>query len=652
MEKRLLRNIPITNTKKEWICLAKRLDESSINYLVSAENTIVDKKKISIMYFYHKSNPEKAIFRVFLDKEDYITQDLTSESIKWKTGSLYNLLDRWGWYNECILVDNKSFKVLSNFLNTEEPLQALGTWQDEIKAKRLAKKHQVIKDRIDKKMKSVPKLPKSFEKWLNDTVLCHSRYVYYAYSPKKVLYGYCTHCQSNVRVEEARHNKQGICPNCKSSVTYKSIGRSGKIVDYGKAALIQKVEGNLLIRYFNVTKYYKVDYKNPTLEYLELQRCFVDKDGKIDSYEFRNFNQTGVLRWCEGISNNNSYSMFYSKAYDFTEVTLYTRNLSRVLKDSVLKYSGLKEFVSHIKHTEFPINSYINYYLSFPGLEYLVKLKLYKLVEDLLYGYYSYKDCINTKGINMHEILGINNNQLRNLQRINGGAKELKVLKGMGKTNLKLTDEQICFVAKHINFNNVVKASRYTTIHKMITYVTSQSKDNNINNTFSDWLDYIDFCKVLKYDLKNEFVLFPRHLTQSHNELSSLIADNKNELYNSRIAEMIEPLNRLFSWQSKDNVIIVPKTYDDILNEGNSLNHCVGKGSYGDKIIKGQSIILFLRNKKEIDKPFYTIELDAYTNKILQCRGKNNKSMDEEVKKIMKRFEKEKLETTLLNKAV
>lgn len=649
MDKKELRKHPIINIEPEWVRLIDKLKHTDVQYFVAAE--MLD-KDIIILNIIDKSQKDKISYRVFISKDDYITQDFTYDSVKWKTGALEFILPGNTWYKKCISIDDNSSDMLSKFLCGYSTLGfiAINRLQNQIKEKKLTDKHRIIKDIIDNKVKDVPNLPKNLDRWINEKVLFDSRYIYYNYKPNKVMEGYCTHCGHDVNIKSVKHNSKGNCPNCKSPITYKSIGKAKNVVDYGKATLIQKVKDHLVIRHFDVVKYYRDDYRNPTLEYQELQRHFIDKETKLDSYEFRNFKHTGKYRWCEGIRSNDSCSQFYSRVYDFSETVLYTSNLTNVLKDSFLKYSGLKEFAQYKGYNKFSIFSYIRNYLAFPGLEYLVKLKLYNLADDILN---SYRLEINTKGNNLFEVLGINKTQLRTLQRLNGGFKILRIIKETGKVKLNLSDEEISYIANNTRIERVIKASMYTTVHQMLEYVISQSSDiRGIDSTFSDWLDYIGYCKALKRDLKNDFVLFPVNLTKSHDELSNLIKAKKIELYNSRITEMYEVLNGLLSWEYKDKVIVVPKSYDDIIKEGDSLKHCVGKGTYGKKIIEGESIILFIRNKNEIDKPFYTVELDAYRKEVIQCRGKCNKSTDNELKKILEVYERERLSRLELNIAV
>lgn len=78
------------------------------------------------------------------------------------------------------------------------------------------------------------------------------------------------------------------------------------------------------------------------------------------------------------------------------------------------------------------------------------------------------------------------------------------------------------------------------------------------------------------------------------------------------------PLNKPFS-------VVCPHTFLDLFVEGASLNHCVA--SYIPKVSSQESKILFIRKTKEIETPFFTVEI-SQDNKIHQVKGMSQKDPD------------------------
>ena len=74
--------------------------------------------------------------------------------------------------------------------------------------------------------------------------------------------------------------------------------------------------------------------------------------------------------------------------------------------------------------------------------------------------------------------------------------------------------------------------------------------------------------------------------------------------------------------QGTDFTISYPKNASQLFNEGSTLNNCVY--SYCDLIVRGESVVLFMRDKNEPDTPLYTVELDEKTGEIIQLSGLND----------------------------
>ena len=77
--------------------------------------------------------------------------------------------------------------------------------------------------------------------------------------------------------------------------------------------------------------------------------------------------------------------------------------------------------------------------------------------------------------------------------------------------------------------------------------------------------------------------------------------------------------------------IIVPKTISAFRYEGEMQRNCVYTNGYYDLVIKRQSIIVFLREKKDV--PYVTIEFDYKNFDVLQAYGKYNKRIDADLYK-------------------
>lgn len=95
---------------------------------------------------------------------------------------------------------------------------------------------------------------------------------------------------------------------------------------------------------------------------------------------------------------------------------------------------------------------------------------------------------------------------------------------------------------------------------------------------------------------------------------NNLKKDGNWEKFNKKRIEMYEKVGDEFE-------IVVPREPVDIINEGASLNHCVG--GYLESVASGYKTILFLRKVSEPEISFYTIEVNNFN--VVQIHGKHNK---------------------------
>ena len=101
--------------------------------------------------------------------------------------------------------------------------------------------------------------------------------------------------------------------------------------------------------------------------------------------------------------------------------------------------------------------------------------------------------------------------------------------------------------------------------------------------------------------------------------------DAEEKARQERRKKMFEKLQkeRIEKFEAEDNefCIRVPKTPEEITQEGCALHHCVG--GYVDRHCDGNTNIIFLRRKGLENLPFYTIEV--YNDRVIQIHGSHNK---------------------------
>lgn len=655
LNKALLKAIPTPSPQSGWLDLAKQAP--NIHYFLSAQIKVTAHQQVLIldMYTYNNLiNIEKSTYRVFLTAQDDVTLYCADGKIKWLTSRLSLLISN----HNCIFLDVASVDAINRFFkskqkmlqntnfnemrydpyaywradNVSPQLQAIFIWQGIIRQKKLEKRHQAECHLIDKKMRTLGSLPKSFLKWVENEALYHSRYIYYQYERRKVLKGFCTHCLHDVQVTGARHNQAGICPNCGSPITFKAISRSRHIADETYVTYFQRIGKGFAIRYFHATKSYE-DYYHPKLTLEEEVRTFYFNEAKQpEFYYYGEYKNTGVYRWCP--TPAGGIAIHTPK--------IYGRNLPDVLQGTPYQYCAIDQYISHTN--QFIPYRYLQVYKICPGLEYLVKTKLFRLINYFM-DYMLPPHLQNTSARNLVELLAVNKYYLHRLQTTDAGFQEYKIYMKLSKHNLILNDKQLAFVLENFSGDTLDAFVKLLAItqkpRKTMNYLTKTAKSmkRSISIITSDWQDYLSMCQFLQYDLAIDNILYPQDLQAAHDTVLALYKAKENEVYDQCLAQMYPGLSKQYHYENDEFLIEVPKSQAELINESAALLHCVK--NYTEKIINHTSIVLFLRQRTKPAKPFYTLEIRQ--GKIIQCRTLNNQTPEERddlaVQAFLKQFE-------------
>lgn len=708
MDKRKLSAMPRVEATPEMVEMADRMP--GIKHMVTAE--LVDDNKILLLNFFEVSKLKKgkteAAFRTFLSSDDYITQDLSVSKVKWITAAFDNMQNFHIWHHEwdgnkylhiplVFIWSANDKEIMEKFFRSysrkqdESVWDAIGRFQDEVKDARLAEKHRKVLAPIDLKMEPIGDPPQEFRDWVWEHGMSFSRYGIYKETKKGKAEFECTYCKKIGTVDRAkmrlRNNEKGECPFCGSRVTYKAKGRmSCQIIDGRWFIYVDRQEKGFLLRYFNARRHIRNDSyivgalnKNRIEETLyEYSRCFwtfIGMKPVKDSYEWGVYHQRGNSRW---IPDEGKICCM--------ECILYPGNLPQAWEHTPMKYSALEILAQNIPTTAFRYEDAMDVYLKFPKLEWLCKMGLNQLAKDAVRGfqYSNMVGKIDYKADTIYGILGLTKVNTKVLQAIDGNHYELRLLQVAQKYGIQMKPEQLKEFYETFECNTeLLKAkNRKISLHKLCRYIEKESerypigdknycrwnysynryterKDPRIErkqNMANDWLEYIGWCKELKYDLSNMFIYMPNNFRKVHDRTAEeykALQDKKaaaekrrreeaarKELEQTKkaMAEIFKKSEGMdaFSIKGKGLILVVPKSGDEIRAEGEALHHCVG--GYVESVAKGETNIFFVRKADEPDKSYFTMEWNH--NKIIQCRGMKNCGMPPEVRAFTQVFEK------------
>ena len=186
----------------------------------------------------------------------------------------------------------------------------------------------------------------------------------------------------------------------------------------------------------------------------------------------------------------------------------------------------------------------------------------------------------------------------------------------------------ICYVKRYNGYlaASFIPSLTGTKVDK--SRVIDYCDDNDIS--YSSYNDFLTAVKALRLDLTDTKNLFPRNFAEMHDIYTKQYKAEQDELIARDFSEAVEKAQK-YRFAEGTYLITIPSNIEDLVVEGSSLSHCVGRMGYGKKMAEGKSVILFVREKEHPDTPFVTVELNPLSTSIIQKHGKNNSAPSQEV---------------------
>ena len=578
------------------------------------------------------SGENEPTYRVFLHDGKYDTWETEAE--KWRTANIEHLWDfrekseeekaAYGtyWYKE------HDRKLIVDFTGSEKQdiNSAVLEWQQ-------YEKHRGETEVIDAAMSLIPDIPKDFEKWaFTDAV---PQYMYYEYG-KRI--GLCTCCGKHHELkEQPKYGKEGTCPGCKRKVQYRTYKKKGRIHDWEYAALIQKIQGGYVLRFFALNQLIEQGTRSYGGMSEKIRITYNEQWNRQAIYSYHRYKTTNKIRWCNGYE----YLSAYGGRKEEERCRLYPRNLRKILKGSKLEYSGMPEFAR--TGIEFYQQDFIDKAKEYTGIEKLIKAEFYNLTNSCIS--YGSRAPIDLYQKRVKKVLGLTGEYYNLIRDKDPTWREYEVTEQCQDVGIRATWEQIQKMSQYAR--NFAIYMRHSTPHKMLKYIEGLKSEGPYamrNQEVNDYHDYLQLAAGLGYNLDDDWILYPKNLKERHDQLTEEQNERKAELEKESDDKKDRKLKRTikrkgwtrYEMETEQLLIRLPKCAHEIRKEGNAQHHCVA--NYMDRMVAGETCILFIRKKEEQDKSYYTVEVKD--NEVIQVRGKYNVAPSEDVEEFMKVFKK------------
>lgn len=182
-------------------------------------------------------------------------------------------------------------------------------------------------------------------------------------------------------------------------------------------------------------------------------------------------------------------------------------------------------------------------------------------------------------------------------------------------------------------FNHLIDVYNYNP-KSLLMYIDSLITYEAIEDVRCIARELYDYAKMMS-TISNKFDKYPRNFLTTHKiacrNYNRLKQEFSEELFKKRIRTDYECVYKGYQF-------VYPKSTQDIKDEAVQQNNCVA--SYIDNVINGKCHILFLRKRDNLDKSLVTIEVNTYTETIVQAKGKFNRDTTEEENKVIEAWNK------------
>ena len=270
------------------------------------------------------------------------------------------------------------------------------------------------------------------------------------------------------------------------------------------------------------------------------------------------------------------------------------------------------------------ILKYLRYYKQYPQFEYLMKAGLvnYAFSTQILKEIGKNKRFCKWLMKNRAEIMenGYYVDVILRAFRINKPVADLQAYK---KYRMQLSKEAELKELR-IFFKN--------DLEKFVLYIRSQN-----TNPYS-YRDYLRACNYLGLDMSMNKNRYPHDFKRwydiradEYKSLKAKIDAEKRKALYEKFAAVASKYLGLEDNKTSVYVAIIAQKPSDLIHEGETLHHCVGRMDYDQKFAREETLIFFIRTKEQPNTPLVTVEYSPTQKKVLQCYGDHDSKPTEEI---------------------
>ena len=284
---------------------------------------------------------------------------------------------------------------------------------------------------------------------------------------------------------------------------------------------------------------------------------------------------------------------------------------------------------SNTKERFYPV-AYLRLDFKHPNVENLVTAGLGNLVGDGINGemkqrYYTVLapqtaapklEWVDWKEKRPAQMLGMTKQELRTWREYGLGVDCLRTWQKLDTLPRGMSFRDICTAMKAIGAYDTRRILREKLpMMRTLNYIERQEQN------LTQLEDYWRMAAVVGCDLNQDAVRWPKDLRAAHDRMSETIQyERVSGKCQQAFAAMTARCAGL-TWEHNGICIRPAETPLELIREGSTLHHCVGR--YSDAHAQGK-IILFVRHTRRPERSWYTLNIDVTSKREIQLHGYGN----------------------------
>jgi len=301
-----------------------------------------------------------------------------------------------------------------------------------------------------------------------------------------------------------------------------------------------------------------------------------------------------------------------------------TPHVQHLFEDPDARYHWVVSLSRHVELTRGGViqSGVLLVDMNFSGIEQICKANLPRLTTECLENFGAVKSCIRQESeTSLVKALALDTNRLSRLRTLNGGAIMLDWLQREKCSGRIIPDHALRWLEQeNIHVSDIDFILDRMSEQKVCNYLQRQKSGtrDSLRQIIFTWRDYLSMADKLGINTHDEIVYRVKLLRQRHDELVEQLRKRERDMEAAatarkyrKIAGICRLIKPKYEYTGEVYSIVVPSGVRDIMREGDALSHCVGKSDrYWERIEQQEAYILFLRKTAEIDKPYYTLEVE------------------------------------------